>query len=110
MNSTDSQSECQPKKKKYFHHNIEDKLMTIEEARKTSVESAAKKYKVDPKCIRDWRVKESELKDMKDKGGKVRKRLDGGGRKLQSYILEVLFKCFENERHEMRCVSPKGLM
>jgi hypothetical protein len=48
------------------------------------VHSAAKKFRVDRKCIRDWIKQENKLKQQVNSfGGGKRKRLQGGGRHVQ---------------------------
>jgi hypothetical protein len=60
------------------------KLEAIEWARKNSVHSAAKKFRVDRKRIREWTKQENKLKQQVNTfGGGKRKRLQGGGRHVQ---------------------------
>jgi hypothetical protein len=68
----------------FFHFYLSTKLEAIEWARKNSVHSAAKKFRVDRKCIRDWIKQENKLKQQVNSfGGGKRKRLQGGGRHVQ---------------------------
>uniref|UniRef100_A0A914DF49 Brinker DNA-binding domain-containing protein n=1 Tax=Acrobeloides nanus TaxID=290746 RepID=A0A914DF49_9BILA len=53
------------------------KLEAIKWARQNSIESAAKKFKVDRSCIKEWIKQSEDLKrQMKEKAGYKRKSLD----------------------------------
>lgn len=49
-------------KKRYRSNDATKKLEAIEWARKSSINSASKKFRVDRKRIRDWMKQEAELK------------------------------------------------
>jgi hypothetical protein len=48
-------------KKRHRNNETALKLEAIEYAKQNSVHSAAKKFKVAPKTIREWKAKEEEL-------------------------------------------------
>ena len=65
-------------------YSMEFKKATIKYAQENSIHSAAKKFKVDRKRVREWVQKEDKVTSVKGK----RFRLDGGGRKLTDVELE----------------------
>ena len=65
-------------------YSMEFKRATIKYAQENSIHSAAKKFKVDQKRVREWVQKEEKVTSMKGK----RFRLDGGRRKLTDVELE----------------------
>jgi hypothetical protein len=71
-------------RKRRRNNDANTKLEAIEWARKNSVHSAAKKFRVDRKRIREWTKQENKLKQQVNSfGGGKRKRLQGGGRHVQ---------------------------
>uniref|UniRef100_T1JDV7 HTH CENPB-type domain-containing protein n=1 Tax=Strigamia maritima TaxID=126957 RepID=T1JDV7_STRMM len=65
------------------------KLDAINFAETNSGEAAARKFQVDPKTIRDWKKRKSELQDQASTPqGSNKRRLDGAGAKLASAQLE----------------------
>ena len=66
-------------------YSMKFKKATIKYALENSMHSAAKKFKVDRKRVREWVQKEEKVTSMKEK----RFRLDGGGRKITDAELEV---------------------
>ena len=63
------------------------KLKAITFAKANSNEAAARKFRVDPKRIREWRSKEEKLKDVSTDKSWDKKRIKGGGRKPQNASL-----------------------
>ena len=68
-------------------YSMEFKKATIKYAQENSIHSAAKKFKVDRKRVREWVQKEEKLTSIKGK----RFRLDGGRRKRTDVELEEKF-------------------
>ena len=60
-------------------YSMEFKNDTIKYAQENSVHSAAKKFKVDRKRVREWVQKEEKVTSMKEK----RFRVDGGQGRMQ---------------------------
>ena len=63
------------KRERLQKYSIEFKMATTEYVQENSIHSAAKKFKVDRKRVREWVQKEEKVTSMKGK----RFRLDGGG-------------------------------
>ena len=84
--------------------SMEFKKATIKYAQENSIHSAAKKFEVDQKKVREWVQKEEKVTSMKEK----RFRLDGGGRKLTDVELEEeVLSWIQQQRLNMLCVSKK---
>ena len=78
------------------------KKATIKYALENSMRSAAKKFKVDRKRVREWVQKEEKVTSMKEK----RFRLDGGGRKITDAELEEeVLSWIQQRRSNMLRVS-----
>ena len=78
---TDDISENQAishKRERRQKYSMKFKKATIKYAQESSIHSAAKKFKVDRKRVREWVQKEEKVTSMKGK----RCRADGGGRKF----------------------------
>jgi len=67
-------------------YTADQKLRVIRDAKETSINADAKKYKVDRRSVRRWIEKEEEL-SVSDSASF---RLPGAGRKLSDYELECL--------------------
>ena len=68
-------------------YSMEYKKATTKYTQENSIHSAAKKFKVDRKRVREWVQKEEKLTSIKGK----RFRLDGGRRKRTDVELEEKF-------------------
>ena len=69
---------------------IEFKNKVVEHALRSSNRKAARRYDVDERRVREWRIKIDALTDVAQKqGGTRRKRLECGGRKLADNDLET---------------------
>ena len=74
---------------------------------KYSIHSAAKKFKVNRKRVREWVQKEEKVTSMKGK----KFRVDGGGRKFADVELEEeVLSWIQQRRSDMLCVSRKLIM
>ena len=85
-------------------YNMEFKKATIKYAKENSIHSAANKFKVDRKRIREWVQKEEKVTSMKGK----RFRVDG--RKLTNVELEEVLSWIQQRRSNMLRVSGKLIM
>ena len=104
MNETQSMSHKGERRQKY---SMELKKEAIKYAKENSINSAAKKFKVDRKRVREWVQKEEKVTSMKGK----RFRLDGGGRKLTDAELEEeVLNWIHQRRSNMLRVSRKLIM
>jgi hypothetical protein len=74
--------------KKLRSYSLKEKLEIVEFAKANDNSKAHRKFKVDQKCIRQWRNAEADLRDALMNGGECRKRLKGGGRKKVA-VLDV---------------------
>ena len=86
----DADTEAGKDRKRSF--SVAFKLQAVSLAKANSNNSAARKYKVDPKRIREWRQKEATLKAESETSA-AKKRVKGGGRKplclqLEDEVLE----------------------
>ena len=65
---------------------------------------------MDPKSIRDWRKKESEIVKAVEEGKAKRCRLDGGGRKVKfEHIDQEVYVFYHSCREKKLRVSRKRL-
>ena len=87
-------------------YSMEFKKATIKYTQENSIHSAAKKFKVDRKRVREWAQKEGKVTSMKGK----RFRLDGGGRKLTDVELEDVLRWMQQRHSNMIRVSRKLIM
>lgn len=75
-------------------YSVVFKLRIVSKTETSSIRAAAKEAGVDKKRVREWKKQEMELEEMMKKQGeiacKVRKRLSGGGRKVQFPVQEKL--------------------
>uniref|UniRef100_A0A915DUK7 HTH CENPB-type domain-containing protein n=1 Tax=Ditylenchus dipsaci TaxID=166011 RepID=A0A915DUK7_9BILA len=88
--------------KRYRKNDAATKLEAVDWARKKSFYSAAKKFEVDRKRIKEWIQKENELKQQLSntpKGSK-RKCLDGDGRQVNNPELDVELAEWIREKRE----------
>uniref|UniRef100_A0A183BK65 HTH CENPB-type domain-containing protein n=1 Tax=Globodera pallida TaxID=36090 RepID=A0A183BK65_GLOPA len=76
-------------RKRHRNNEATKKLDAIEWARRNSINSAAKKFRVDRKSIREWMEQEGKLNQQMNAGGGKRKRLDGGGRAVQHLNIDT---------------------
>ena len=83
------------KRERRQKYSIEFKMATTEYVQENSIHSAAKKFKVDRKRVREWVQKEEKVTSMKGK----RFRLDGGRRKLTDVELEEEVLSWIHQRH-----------
>lgn len=99
---------AQAKSSKSYHtYTVSLKLKAVEFAKANSNESAARKFGVDAKRIREWRCKEHVLR----KTDGTSKRLKGGGRKPFDYSFDdELVQWIIQMRERRLCVSRKMLM
>ena len=88
-------------------YSMEFKKASIKYAQENSIHSAAKKFKVDRKRVREWVQKEEKVISMKGK----RFRVDGGGRKLTDVELEEeVLRWIQQRRSNVLRVSRKLIM
>ena len=85
-------------------YSMEFKKATIKYALENSIHSAAKKFKVDRKRVREWVQKEEKVTSIKGK----RFRVDGGGRRLTDVELkEEVLSWIQQRRSNIQRVSRK---
>uniref|UniRef100_A0A183BS96 HTH CENPB-type domain-containing protein n=1 Tax=Globodera pallida TaxID=36090 RepID=A0A183BS96_GLOPA len=70
-------------RKRHRNNDATKKLEAIEWARRNSIHSAAKKFRVNRRTIQEWIKQEDKLKQQMYSGGGKLKRLDGAGRPVQ---------------------------
>lgn len=70
-------------------YDVTLKLRAVEFAKKQSGEAAARRFRVDPKQIREWLKNEDKLVAQKREGGSKSKRLPGAGRKPYDENMEA---------------------
>lgn len=88
-------------------YSMEFKKQVITFAEINSNRSAALKFKIEVKRVREWRQNKEKIVVMKDK----RQRLEGGGRKLTDQQLEDdILKWILERRGNMLRVSRKLIM
>ena len=111
MDEINSQ-ETSHKGQKRRNYSLKFKATAVEYAENNSIRSAAVKYDVDRKRIREWSQKADVIAENNAKsGGSKRKRLDGGGRKLTDTDLEdELVELIYKRRENMLRVSRKLIM
>ena len=99
-----------PTKERRQKYSIEFKKATTKYAQENFIHSAAKKFKVDRKRVREWVQKEEKVTSVKGK----RFRVDGGGRggrKLTDVELEEeVLSCVQQLLSYMLRVSRKLIM
>ena len=75
-------------------YSVVFKLQVVSKTETSSIRAVAREAGVDEKRVREWKKKEMKLEEMMKKQGeiacKVRKRLSGGGRKVQFPVQEKL--------------------
>ena len=71
-------------KQRHRRYPLEFKLMIVEEAKRSSNGTVSRIHGIDTKCIRDWRRDEYKIRAALETG-QVRFRLEGGGRKAESF-------------------------
>uniref|UniRef100_A0A914HFV8 HTH CENPB-type domain-containing protein n=1 Tax=Globodera rostochiensis TaxID=31243 RepID=A0A914HFV8_GLORO len=76
-------------RKRNRNNDAAKKLEAIEWARRNSIKSAAKKFRVDRKLVRRWMEQEDKLKQQMNTCGGKRKRLDGAGRPVQHQDIDT---------------------
>ena len=77
------------------------KMKVVNYAKENGKRAASKYFKVDKKCVQRWVQSESSLLDMASgKGGKTRKRLAGGGRKVRYEEIDKNLVTWLLERRE----------
>ena len=86
-NTTDDTTTVSNQKRRNKSYSVSYKLDVVRFAKANSNRLAARKYQIDPKRVREWRQKESDLKEMAVRSKDV-KRGKGGGRKPCSVELE----------------------
>ena len=86
-NTTDDTTTVSNQKRRNKSYSVSYKLDVTRFAKANSIRLAARKYQIDLKRVREWRQKESDLKEMAV-GSKDVKRGKGGGRKPCSVELE----------------------
>ena len=70
-------------------YTVEFKTTVVKYAQANSGRSAAKKFNVDERRVREWRQQFEALSEIKKKSGGAKKmRLEGGGRKITNLDLE----------------------
>ena len=95
------------KKKKKRSYSMEFKQQVVVYAEANSNRSAASRFGVEPKRVRDWKNGIEKIKATKSK----RQRLDGGGRKCNDEDLEEdLVSWIYEKRNKMLHVSRKMIM
>uniref|UniRef100_A0A915MZS3 HTH CENPB-type domain-containing protein n=1 Tax=Meloidogyne javanica TaxID=6303 RepID=A0A915MZS3_MELJA len=102
--------EC--RRKRYKNNNATTKLQAIEWSRLHSITSAAKKFKVARKSIRDWLQNEKKLNQQINTTvkGQNRKRLDGGGRKVLHMDLEKELADWVKEMRERKLLVSRRII
>ena len=89
VNDIDRCGSTSHKGEKIRAYTVAFKLEVVAHAECSSIGAASIKFNVDRKRIREWRKKKEELAGMGIRpGAKKRNRLDGGGRKPMSDMLE----------------------
>ena len=83
------------KRERRQKYSIEFKMATTEYIQENSIHSAAKKFKVNRKSVREWVQKEEKVTSMKGK----RFRLDDGGWKPTDVELEEEVLSWIQQRH-----------
>ena len=71
-------------KHRHRRYPLEFKLMIVEEAKRSSNGAVSRIHNIDTKCIREWRRAELKIRAALE-SGQVRFRLEGGGRKAESF-------------------------
>ena len=100
------------KGEKRRNYDMSFKLEAIEYAERVSNNAAAKKYKVDVKCIRKWHKNKQSIAELKEKHkGQGRKKLDRGGRKaVDSDLDDIILEWIYGRRANGLRVSQKLIM
>lgn len=77
-------------RKRHRSNEAKQKLEAIDWARKNSVNSAAKKFRIDRKSVREWMKQEKKLiQQVSTPAGGTRKRLDGCGRAVSYPQIDI---------------------
>ena len=77
-----SEQNVNPRKNRAYP--LEYKLMIVEEAKRSNNSIVARTHGIDKKRIRDWRKDELKIRESLE-SGQVRFRLEGAGRKAESF-------------------------
>uniref|UniRef100_A0A915NI48 HTH CENPB-type domain-containing protein n=1 Tax=Meloidogyne floridensis TaxID=298350 RepID=A0A915NI48_9BILA len=98
--------------KQYRNNDAITKLQAIEWSKMHSITSAAKKFKVDRKSIRDWLKNEKKLNQQINTSakGQNRKRLDGGGRKVMYQNQESELADWVKEMRERKLLVSRRII
>ena len=109
---SDPENASSHKGKRIRSFSVSFKLMVIAEAEASSNRSAAKKFDVDERRIREWRTNKASLVSLNgSSAGKKRKRVDGGGRKPQFQAVDdVVLDWISIRRERGLRVSRKLIM
>ena len=100
------------KGKKRMSYDLETKLEAIKHAELYSKRSAARKYGVDNKRIREWCCYKAEIAcKVEANCGKTRKRLGGGGRKvfIPAELENALVEWFKETRAKGESLKRKAI-
>ena len=108
----DSEDVSSYKGKRFRSFTLSFKLRVIAEAEVCGYRSAARKYNVDERRIRDWRAKKASISTLNvTPAGKKRKRIDDGGRKPQFQAVDdVVLDWISSRRERGLRVSRKLIM
>jgi hypothetical protein len=109
---SDPENASSHKGKRIRSFSVSFKLTVIAEAEASSNRSAAKKFDVDERRIREWRTNKASLVSLNgSSAGKKRKRVDGGGRKPQFQAVDdVVLDWISIRRERGLRVSRKLIM
>ena len=71
------------------------KLEVVQYAEKSSNREAGRKFNVDEKCVRQWKLQKAKLLDLRKAKKKPKKRLSGGGGKprmgdLEEHLIAII--------------------
>ena len=107
-----NKDEISHKGKNIQKYSLEVKKEVITYAEVHGNRPASRRFQVDERRIREWRVKKSEIEGLVvTKKGKQRSKLSGGGRKpLSTKLEEVLLEWIDNRRARGLQVSSKLIM
>ena len=101
------------KNEKVKSYSLGFKLAVVKYAKETSIGAVSRKFDVDRKRIREWKKNEVSIneKSKAKSKGKLSKRLDGGGKKLQVVGLEQnVLEWISDQRSKDLRVSRKQIM
>ena len=110
--TTDEDVSSSLKGKKVRSFTVSFELRAIAHAEVHGNRSAARKYDVDERRVREWRAKKESISSLNlTDGEKKRKRVDGGGRKPQFQAVdEIVLDWISNRRERGLRVSRKLIM